>query len=558
MKKQQLATTDLIFSSLRSKAEQMLVRENAAEAIHLNNEVAVLLNELEIYELELEMQNDELKASHHALELERLKFAGLFDSAPVGYLILNEKALIIEINLIGQKMLASTFGELTGQNLASFIHLDDRHQFYAFINKMQKTDARQCCELRFLPKDTGTKFIQMDAAVVVNPTSTEKTFYVTLSDITETKKAQHRLWETTERLNQTLKASHTGTWSIKIDEGLVFLDSFSAQILEIERQEPGELEGRQEFSEYLKRSECDPSPYTLEQIYLLLLASDRKKLMEMCAEIDSINDIDLELHLQSPSGQIKTVLVKGTAFNPLGEARYFTGILTDVSELTRIFEIEEEMRRAQEMLVRRASIQAQENEREKIASALHDSVCQLLYGIGFRLNHLHKNENTTVAFDAINELLNQSIRELRAISVDLNPSVLKDFGFCEGIKDMAQRLNQSGFKVLSSIDSCANLLPAEAQLSVFRIIQELLNNSIKHSGASVAKVVLSTKNNQITVVVSDNGKGFSKDIDEALKNGSGLRGIKNRVALLKGELEILNKEGASFTITFPQDNYMIV
>lgn len=129
MKKQPVATKELIFSTLRSKAEQMLVRENAAKAILLNNEAAVLLNELENYELELEMQNDELKASHYALELERLKFAGLFNSAPAGYLILNTNALIVEINEIGQNMLASTFGALTGQNLASFIHLEDRHNF---------------------------------------------------------------------------------------------------------------------------------------------------------------------------------------------------------------------------------------------------------------------------------------------------------------------------------------------------------------------------------------------------------------------------------------------
>lgn len=532
-KKQEVSSKELIFNSLRLKAEELLLRNNSDKSVHLNNEVSVLINELEIYELELEMQNDELKSSYHTLELERLKFAGIFNNAPIGYAILNHNATILDCNQVGLTMLEHPLEYFSGQILATFIHPEDRALFYAFFSKVKISEERSTCELRFKNKASQVSFVQLDAISILNSETNEKTFYVTLIDLTEAKKAQQRLNETTERLNQTLEASCTGTWKFQIEDGLVFLDGFSWQILEVKKQE---------------------SSYSVDQMLELFTESDREKILAIALEKNYKAEIDLDLHLKRDGGSIKTILTKGKYFEPLNEPKYFTGILIDVSERKKVLEREEQEKFSRELLLKRASVEAQEKEREKISSALHDSVCQLLYGIGFKINRIQKDEIKDSSFSDINALLDQAIRELRTISVNLNPTVLKDFGFNAGMLDMVQRLKQSDFKVSANIDQKIDLLPAETQLSMFRIIQELINNSIKHSGANAAKVVVHAEEKQIVIRVSDKGVGLPFDIEQEQKKGSGLRGIKYRVLLLNGILEITNKGGANFEITFPKSN----
>nr|WP_245227700.1 ATP-binding protein [Pedobacter petrophilus] len=477
------------------------------------------------------MQNDELESSHHALELERLKFVGLFNAAPIGYLILSTNGQISEINEIGKKMLLAGAEIVVGKNFSSFIAPYDRNEFYTFINRVQKLHLKANCEIRIHPKGAPVFFAQLDGSIVTDPGSGNENFYITITDITKLKSSEQKLWESTERLSQTLEASHTGTWRVELNDGTVFLDHYSKQILD------------------LNENESQP---TLKELYDLVMESDRKKLITLVNKLCNTQEVDIELGLQT-SVTSKIILIKGKAIDQLDGSTLFTGIISDISERKQLLEKEEEHERNQQSLLRRAAIDAQEKERHKISASLHDSVCQILYGIRFKLNHLQKNEPTETSFSNINELLDLAIKELRTISGELSPSILKDFGFTSGMKDMIHHLENAGFKVNSKIDRQADTLPAETQLYIFRIIQELLNNSIKHSGASQANVTVRFDKTQILIIVKDEGNGFQIDIDQALKEGSGLRAIKNRVSLLNGNLEISNDQGATFTISFPKE-----
>lgn len=119
---------------------------------------------------------------------------------------------------------------------------------------------------------------------------------------------------------------------------------------------------------------------------------------------------------------------------------------------------------------------------------------------------------------------------------------------------MSQRLSNSVFKIDTKIHKEADKLPGEVQLYSFRIIQELINNSIKHSGAIQAWISVCTEGGRVNITVCDNGKGIDLNSESHLRNGSGLRGIKNRVAMLNGTFKTYNDEGACFTISFdPQE-----
>lgn len=190
----------------------------------------------------------------------------------------------------------------------------------------------------------------------------------------------------------------------------------------------------------------------------------------------------------------------------------------------------------------------------RISSALHDSVCQILYGIKLNLQNFQLTNKLNKEFVNVNQLLDQAILETRQISYELTPSVLKDFGFTAGIKEMAQRLSTSKFLIKTKIKNTADLLHPKVQLYLFRIIQELINNSIKHSNANTAEIKVNIDKEIVSLVVSDNGKGFSTNVEELFKKGSGLRGIKNRVFLLDGTIDFQStSKGTTILIKFKND-----
>ena len=529
MKDKDTITTETVSGALRERAEQLLLKSSAPG--NGNDEESVrLFNELELYELELQLQNEELKASHQSLEIERMKFGELFNAAPVGYLILDEDGFIREINQTGSSLLYIPRGSISGTKFEAFIVKDSLHTFNAFFTDLATAEERLSCEVRIKTKNTLTKYVQLDGIKGTSALYGYNSYYVTITDVTQTKKSQQALWETTERLNQTLKASLTGTWMVKARGKAIFLDGYSKDILNV--------------------NNGVEQPDLLSLIHLFV-EEDRPKLDFLFSNCVDNLEIDLQLRLKQHRKTPKIILVKGKAVHPLYGESYFAGILTDITDRVRNLEIAEENEKFNRRMLRKAAIEAQEKERSRISAALHDSVCQTLYGIRFNLGRLNKQKVIGGEFDNINFMLNEAINELRTISVELTPSILKDFGFTAGINDMVQRLNQIGFKVNTTIDKRSNLLSKETQLYTFRIIQELLNNSIKHSGTNSATVNLCMEKDEVNIVVKDEGQGFAHNLEDSFKQGSGLRGIKNRVSLLNGKIEIKNEKGAHFTISFP-------
>lgn len=224
--------------------------------------------------------------------------------------------------------------------------------------------------------------------------------------------------------------------------------------------------------------------------------------------------------------------------NELQEYHYLLEIQND--ELKRMKTEVENTKINQQKAILSAMFTAQEKERNKISRALHDSVCQLLYGIRLNLQSSPNSNENSDYFNNLRHLLDQAIQETRLISYELRPSILIDFGFSEGIKEIATRLTTSDFQVETRLSPEVDNLEPAVQLCVFRIIQELLNNTIKHAKASFAEIDLMMEEDKAVLTVLDDGIGFKDELSVALRNGSGLRSIKNQLVLLNGNLTIDN------------------
>lgn len=206
-------------------------------------------------------------------------------------------------------------------------------------------------------------------------------------------------------------------------------------------------------------------------------------------------------------------------------------------------------------------IEFQEHERKRIASELHDSLGQNLLIIK---NALHQCEgqvasqnNIMEELHEISELAQESIDEVREISYDLHPHTLDRLGLQKGIQSSINKFNQvTPIKILQEIDQINNLFTSIEEIHIFRIIQEVLNNVVKHSAATECKVIAEKQDSGLKLQVIDNGKGFymedSSSSDENVK-GFGLSNITERVKILKGELKIQSSHGngTAIIVTIP-------
>ncbi|MCB0640538.1 MAG: sensor histidine kinase [Phaeodactylibacter sp.] len=195
------------------------------------------------------------------------------------------------------------------------------------------------------------------------------------------------------------------------------------------------------------------------------------------------------------------------------------------------------------------SILVQEEERRRIARELHDEIGSKLNAILMQLHQLKKFGNDQPAFQPtmtnINQLIHSTIQTTRQISHDLLPPTLEAFGLVEAIRELADTFNQSG-QLQVAFELEAEERPIEdqqAQLHLFRILQELITNSVKHGQARQVDIRLALKNDGLDLSYRDDGKGFDLVKLQGRKD-LGMQNIQSRIELIHGKLQIDSSPGA--------------
>jgi PAS domain S-box-containing protein len=212
-------------------------------------------------------------------------------------------------------------------------------------------------------------------------------------------------------------------------------------------------------------------------------------------------------------------------------------------------------RKQTEQRVLSAVIQAEENERSRFAKDLHDDLGPILSSIKMYIQSLRNHEDVPEKKDLINRLVNtvdDSIKSIRKISYNLSSHLLQNMGLINALKTHIERINLSNtfqidFKHNFSDDM---RLSSNIEIVTYRVLLELMNNSITHSQGNMISIDLHVRNDQFIISYSDNGIGF--DIDRILHDNSkgiGLRNILSRVKSIKGLLTFeTQKNGFSLVI----------
>lgn len=230
-----------------------------------------------------------------------------------------------------------------------------------------------------------------------------------------------------------------------------------------------------------------------------------------------------------------------------GKVSMWIGTATDIQDYKDAEEANIKLRVTQQRQILKTILQTQEAERINISEALHNGLGQKLYATKLNLDQLKpKGAQEQSALAKINDYIKESIKITRDISFELNPSILKDFGLKAALEEIISRFSSPKLKITLKTEGFDKRLDSFVELSLYRIVQELINNIIKHSEATKASIALKCEDNLITLAVQDNGVGFNKEELKSLK-GIGLRSIQHRLDLLNGELEINSSKGKGST-----------
>jgi signal transduction histidine kinase/tetratricopeptide (TPR) repeat protein len=220
---------------------------------------------------------------------------------------------------------------------------------------------------------------------------------------------------------------------------------------------------------------------------------------------------------------------------------------------SRITELEKE----KQLLASEAVIKGQDEERGRLAKDLHDGLGGLLSGVKFSLTNMKStvilDSDSALVFERSLDMLDHSISELRRVAHNMMPEVLVKFGLAEALKSYCAGLSESQlFKIDFQSIGMEARLSSNTEVFVYRMVQELLNNTAKHAKATQVLVQLARQNGEISITVEDNGIGFDKAVIEKAK-GAGWANIRSRIEYLKGKLDVQSspRQGTSVHIIVP-------
>jgi signal transduction histidine kinase len=199
------------------------------------------------------------------------------------------------------------------------------------------------------------------------------------------------------------------------------------------------------------------------------------------------------------------------------------------------------------------SIEIQEQERKRFAADLHDEAGAILSAVKLNLHQLADSNHVTMVAET-RQMLDTAIQSIRRVSHDLSPPVLEQFGFQQAVTDLFIRFNAlKSINFTCDMDGITHLhFSKQVEISLYRIISELLNNTIKHSGATEASLKMEKLEHEVILTYMDNGKGVDQHGGQKTK-GSGMKNIETRITAFHGRIVPGTATGHGFNlqINFP-------
>ncbi len=245
-----------------------------------------------------------------------------------------------------------------------------------------------------------------------------------------------------------------------------------------------------------------------------------------------------------------TIIVVGSAFLLLVAVGMIVLFLVYQKRQLKLLLEKKELSNQFQRELLKTRLEAQEETLNQLGEDLHDNIGQLLSSSKFLIGVAERSDTPSATLQMADDTISKAIRELRAMSKALNTEWLEKFSLIENLQTETDRISASRELAVTLQHPPSIDMPVDRQMMLFRIVQEALQNSIKHGKASHVSIMAEQQEKDLHVSIADNGKGF--DVNDASIHGVGVTNIKHRAKLMGGTaLWKSDREGTSVIIQLP-------
>lgn len=544
-------------------------------AIPGESESRRLVHELEVHQIELEMQNAELRLARNDMEALLEKYTELYDFAPVGYFTLAADGRILLANLTGSTLVGMERSNLVGRSFGMLVAVESRAAFKSFLKQVFEGDSKQSAEFRLLETHGPPRFVRLEAHRSLDGLGCR----VLVVDITERKAAEEVLRRSEVLFHALIQKAPIGVYVV--DAGFRLQQANPVAMTVFANVDP--LIGR-DFSEVMRLIWSARVANQIIGHFRHTLETGES--YESPGFIERRRDTGLkevyEWQIQRvtlPAGEFGVFCF----FNNITErtraetAQLRLGVLSAFNlklkqEIVRRQVVEEELRANRNELshaLRQSRLHqrqlrdlshrlfwVQEDERKRISRELHDVIAQTLVGINVHLGVLAHRAATEPdslirEISLTQKLMEQAVDVVHDFARELRPTVLDDLGLVSALQShmkdfMATTGIRVSLKVFKGIDQLTDKVPT----TLFRIVQEALANVARHAKASHVSVCIESFDGILRMSIADDGQGFAVGAKQGAKKNRrlGLIGMRERVEMLGGSFHVDSRPGGPTTV----------
>jgi PAS domain S-box-containing protein len=462
----------------------------------------------------------ERKETEDALRHSEEKFLKAFRQCPVAVALSSLKdGRFIEVNSTFEHFFGYLHEEVIGRTVSDIGIWVDSSQREQLVKRLLSEQGVRDLELRFRTKNGGIRTCLVSAEPI--EVGNELCILSVTSDITERKLSEEALRTSEERLRLAQKVARIGSFEWNMQTGV---NICTPELRSMYGLPPGGFGGTESAFEKLVHPD------------------DFARVRQFVDEaLKTGRPMQGEWRIIWPDGSVHWIAGRWQVFrNESGEPSRMLGVNMDITDRKKMEETLSGMTRK--------LLQAQEQERARIARELHDDINQRLALLAIELEQL--KENPAEVGSLVEELRKQATdisKDVQALSHDLHSPKLEYLGVVGGMKSWCREFGERQGMQIDCSHDVQSSLPAEIGLCLFRVLQESLHNAAKYSGVKRVEVQLHEKPGEIQLVVSDSGRGFDVDAVKQDK-GLGLISMQERVRLVNGTISIESKPMRGTTI----------
>jgi|GEM_PF-1534764 len=418
--------------------------------------------------------------------------------------------------------------KLTIKQLLTLVHPHDRHLFIRTLRKNFAANHKLIFDFRLFSPENQKKYLTLQGEIRLNEHSEPEYLQGTIQDITDRKLAETALRESEELYRKLITALPDPVIQTDVNGTITFASAQSNTLFQLAENE--EMKGTK-LQEWVIKTESG-------------------KIRKCISEVFNVSgETDWQFLFQRKDGSVFPGEMKiAVVLAPENNARGLIIVVRDITDRILI-----------EQRILRNTIETEERERTRFSEDLHDGLGPLLSAVKIHLELINArigNRAEQQKFIGMtNELLDESIRSTREIANNLTPNLLNDFGLVDALMVYVEKINKTdAVHIDLFVDKQVHRPKPHVEAAFYRILCELISNTLKHASATHVHIRIISKPDQLQVYYHDNGTGFDvMNTLNARQKGLGLSNIISRTKSVNGTYNFHSEPGRFFEAAFSVD-----